>query len=297
MLGVRRLGDGEERRAPHKEAKRHLALGCGMRVGDLLQDATAGGPRAGKSARVAERAVSDDRDAVFFAPGDPRCARSSARANDRALDCKPDVPVRRSSKRRRDRARRSCSRPTTGSCPHAGAARRRRSSLPARESPASAGDNSPIGRCRGARAIARTPKGSRRERRYAAGPWKRGRPRRAAPRAPRPPIPRRRPNRIVRRCRRGSCRNRDRGAKRISRSPKSASSIYQVPWPITGASRIVEPNVRRSMGHFPLLAKSGERLPRAPLLLIPLHQATRALVDKAQSSELHEARRGQSMTA
>ena len=78
---------------------------------------------------------------------------------------------------------------------------------------------------------------------------------------------------------------------------ESASSIYQVPWPITGASRIVEPNVRRSMGHFPLLAKSGERLPRAPLLLIPLHQATRALVDKAQSSELHEARRGQSMTA
>ena len=68
MLGVGRLGDREERRPPHEEAERNLARGRMMRVGDLLQHAPAWRPRAGKSARVAEWAVGDNRDAVIFAP-------------------------------------------------------------------------------------------------------------------------------------------------------------------------------------------------------------------------------------
>src|ERR1700733_9619685 len=69
MLRARRLRDRKERAAPDQERERDLARGCGVRGCDRAQHAAGGSMQARKSARVAERAVTDDGDAMPFAPG------------------------------------------------------------------------------------------------------------------------------------------------------------------------------------------------------------------------------------
>ena len=78
----------------------------------------------------------------------------------------------------------------------------------------------------------------------AAGPWRPGTPPGVAPRRPRRRSPR--CPCTSRRCRRGPCRARARGAARRPRAARSPR-ICQVPWPITGTSRASLPNLRRSM--------------------------------------------------
>src|SRR5262249_59839948 len=63
------LRDREQRRTPDQEAERHLAWRGAVRDGDLVQDAPSARART-REARVAERTVADDRDAVSLAPRD-----------------------------------------------------------------------------------------------------------------------------------------------------------------------------------------------------------------------------------
>src|SRR6478752_1167001 len=71
MLRAGCLGDHEQRRLTQQEPEGDLARGRPVRGGDLPQDATAFGVRA-REVPMAERAVSDYRDAVSLAPGDHR---------------------------------------------------------------------------------------------------------------------------------------------------------------------------------------------------------------------------------
>ena len=142
---------------------------------------------------VAERAVGDHGDAVLLAPGEHGVLDGALLqvvedlvAGDAALagDLAGPLP---------GRARRSCSRPRRGSSPRPELLEGGERLLQRVLARASAAGSSPAGRSRGGRATARRPRSSRSARRSAGGPWRPGRPRRAARRSPRRRSPRRPP--------------------------------------------------------------------------------------------------------
>ena len=219
-----------------------------MPVGDFLQHAPSGSARAGKSACVTERAIGDHGDAVLFAPREHRLLdRALAQMIEHLVASRMALPGDPSALRR-DRARRSCSRPTTGSCRRPEAARRRRPCPPADDAPRQCREIAvqTIGLEPRERPLARrdrpVPGGVLRkdlgdEENLVAPPGDR----RARP------TPRLRPNRTSPPCRYGSCRDQGPAATRRSRSPNPPRRCTRFPGRSTATSRIVEPNGDRSI--------------------------------------------------
>ena len=155
----------------------------------------------------------------------------------RGPGCRRCGPGRRSAGPPPGPAHRNCSPPRTGSSLRSGAARRPRMSPPAGRRPASARGSSPAGRSPGESATARRPRSSPSARHFAGGPSRPGIPRRVARRSPR--------RRVLGGARPVHLGGVDVGHAEIKAPPHRIDRrggvfvvVYQVPWPITGTSRL-----------------------------------------------------------